>query len=52
MHPPPAWGKGTVKISEKNICLGERGGGGGGSHNFELKIKAAKFQYKDYFWNN
>ena len=51
MHPPPAWGKGTVKISEKNICLGERGGGER-SHNFELKIKAAKFQYKDYFWNN
>ena len=34
---------------------GGRGRGGGGEwgvHNFEVKIKIAKNQYKEYFWNN
>ena len=28
------------------------GGEGGGSRNFEVKIKTAEYQYKEYFWNN
>ena len=47
---PSSLGEGDSKNFRKKYLLG--GGGGERSHNFELKIKAAKFQYKDYFWNN
>ena len=48
---PSSLGEGDSKnFRKKYLPWGE--GGGERSHNFELKIKAAKFQYKDYFWNN
>ena len=61
--PPSSLGVGRLKFLEKSLL----GGGcktfilveegqfcwrGRGSHNFEVKIKIAKYQYKEYFWNN
>ena len=61
--PPSSLGVGGVKIFRKVFAWGWLQnfyfGGGGvvvlegkGSHNFEVKIKIAKYQYKEYFWNN
>ena len=38
---------GGVKIFRKNL-----GEGGGESRNFEVKIKTALYQHKEYLWNN